>query len=256
MDGEGNLMKIKGMIVAVLFFVNALSLAQANQSTPTEQSVNAIKNLVSSYKKGDVKQGVEMAMNALVKKGVDLLRAKGFKQDAQRFSHSWKAMRAAHALDIGDHQPLNQWMADYYEVLAQRFGENLLKQLHLDDVLVLNYTIPVVFKPNGNAKANQTWDIVEYRKHFVPFSGIVSYWVSLGVCMYASAQTGNTQLSENCTQIAGLIRKGMVMYPAPKLSDWIYEKATHKNSMIYIYGSAVVQKKDLEFLNEVLEQYN
>lgn len=249
-------MKIKGLIVAVVFCINAVSLANANQSTPAEQSVNAIKSLVSSYKQGDVKQGVDSAMDALVKKGVDLLRANGFKQDAQRFSHSWKAMGGARVLDLGDHQPLNQWMADYYEVLSQRFGENLLKQLHLDDVLILNYSIPVVFKPNGNKKTNEAWDITEYRKHFVPFSGVVSYWVSLGVCMYAGAQTGNAQISDNCTQIADLIRKGMVMYPAPKLSDWIYEKATRKHSVIYIYGSRVIEKKDLEFLNEVLEQYN
>lgn len=252
-------MKIKGLIVlGVVFSLTATTQVSAHERSAAEQSVDSIKKLITSYRNGDVKQGVENALNRMVSTGVDMLRAKGYKQDAQRFSHSWQAMNVSRALDLGDHEPLNAWMANYYEVLAQRFGEGILKQLHLDDVLTLNYAIPVVFKPNGSTKGamTETWDMTEYRKHFVPFSGIVTYWTSLGVCMYAAAQTGATALSENCGQIANLLSKGMVMYPAPKLSDWIFAQATHKTSSYGMSASRVLEKKDLEFLNEVLDQYN
>lgn len=254
-------MKIKGMIsLVVLGMLTVANASFATETTPAEKTVSAVSTLIQSYKSGNVQQGAQTAIDTMVKSGAELLREKGYAGDAARFSRQWKIMKQTAAMDLGDHAPLSQWLADYYEVLAQRFGEAILKQLHLDDLLTLNYAIPVVFHPAGKKNSQTTWDLTEYRKHFVPFAGVVSYWVAFGVCTYASTHIdGGSGVKQYCGQIAGLLRKGMIMYPAPKLSDWVYGTANRKKANyfnIYGYRRSPLVKKDVEFLNEVLDQYS
>jgi len=251
-------MMIHGMIrlFSVLAIVTAsTSYASSYETRPiSAQTTNAVRDLIDAYKQGDMHFGVKIAAGMMVRRGAQLLASRGFRADAEKSVHDWNNLSTGiGALDVGDFTPMSTWLANYYEVLAQRFGEGILKQLHLDDILMLNYAIPVVFHPRGNSKHHEKYDIKEYRMHFVPFSGAITYWLSWGVCTYAAAQTGIKAIQGQCGNIASLLRKGMVMYPAPKLADWIYKQTNRKGLMMM--EEMILTDRDLRFLDRTENRF-
>jgi hypothetical protein len=169
----------------------------------------------------------------------------GFDEDAKKIKKEWENQFQFYSLntfnndndflvlDLGDHRPLSQWLSDLYKKLRLRFGDILVKQLRLDDINTLNYAIPVTFQPNGDKKTQDTWDKLEYSKHFVPFTAIVTYWASYGTCFYVF--NSKPQIRKQCRNISNLLRMGATNWVAPKLSDWVYDKAHEKASKNFNY---------------------
>lgn len=116
-------------------------------------------------------------------------------------------------------------LTDQYKKLRLRFGDMLVARLHLDDINIINYAIPVVFHPVVDKKSGETWDKLEYSKHFVPFASVVTYWASYGTCYFLTKKL--PQVRKYCKNISGLLRTGMTNWAAPRLSDWVYDTA-HK----------------------------
>lgn len=124
--------------------------------------------------------------------------------------------------DVGDHPPLSDWLSIWYSTLVIVLGQRTVELLHLDDINILNYTIPVVFQPCGDKRFPPPvpWGGEEYSKHFCPFSGVVAYWVSYAACVGATWGAGAVGLI--CVPICEVIKKGVVRYIAPPLSDRVY----------------------------------
>jgi len=101
------------------------------------------------------------------------LRQNGYEAEADRVASEWEAQFANQNLatmDVGDHAPLCEWMNELSALLEETLGETIMSMTHLDDIRILNYTIPVALDPQ-----NENWDQAEYGAHFVPFSGTVRY---------------------------------------------------------------------------------
>lgn len=88
------------------------------------------------------------------------------------------------AKGIGDHAPLSQWLAKWYDKLEAKFGKRFMEITRLKDLKTFNYGIPVVFSPRGESREEPLipWDRQDYVDHFVPFAGAVSYWAAWGAC--------------------------------------------------------------------------
>ncbi len=167
---------------------------------------------------------VQKTLDALVKKSIAKLRKSGFSQDADQFEYEWvtyfaNGLSDISAEEIGDHQPLSLWLVGFYNQLEKKLGFNVCHFLRLDDIKILNYGIPVTIHPEGHR--GETWDIVEYRKHFVPVSAAIVYWTSDEACTYAT--TGLSSLL--CGQVGEILRAAAEKFVSPKLSNYVYKKA-------------------------------
>lgn len=125
--------------------------------------------------------------------------------------------------DVGDHPPLSQWIADWYERLEDMLGQRTCELLHLDDIKIVNYTVPVVFQICGDKRFPPApvvfWGADEYKLHFVPFGGVLGYWGTWGAC---TAMTFGAGVALACTPIAMLVEKAVVEFVAPPISDKLY----------------------------------
>lgn len=175
-------------------------------------------------------QRMDQALYGYVKYASTILWAKGeydkSNQILNEYNHTYsnevQRLYLTGFRDVGDHPPLSDWLSIWYSTLVIVLGERTVELLHLDDINTLNYTIPVVFQPCGDKRFPPPvpWGGEEYSKHFVPFSGVVSYWVSWGACVGATWGAGAIGLV--CVPIAEIIRKGVEHYIAPPLSDRVY----------------------------------
>ncbi len=227
-------------ISRVLFFTAAASaFAGVTAVAPNHASADARQSIVGAltlhddvlteFSRAEFGQKTQMALNELVEYACRSLEYYGYNDDAAQARKEWSEQFAnyftsAGTLDLGDHAPLSQWLADFYKKLRLRFGDLLVNMLHLDDINTLNYAIPVAFQPRGDKSGDQ-WDRLEYSYHFVPFAAIVTYWGSYGACVYFTK--GEPGIRRFCKQIAGLLKTGMSLWIAPKLSDYIFTKANN-----------------------------
>lgn len=157
-------------------------------------------------------------MDELVKHSVNELSKRGYGSAAQKVISDYQAVRSRMSFqEVGDHAAWSVFLTNLYHLLQTTLGDKVLQATHLDDIWELNYTVPVTFHPT-----NQEWDMVEYRKHFTVFAGLVSYWVSFVACEAISYGAGIILV---CEPIGSMIEKVMQFYIAPPISDKVYKRA-------------------------------
>ncbi|MEN9723092.1 MAG: hypothetical protein RJB38_1078 [Pseudomonadota bacterium] len=122
-------------------------------------------------------------------------------------------------LDLGDHEPLNRWLARTYDKIEAKLGKRICHWLRYDDLKIFNFGIPVVFHPRG--RLGDSWDEAEYGRHFVPFSGAVTYWTVKGVCQALAPGLWTF----GCGLIADLPRYAVERWIAPSVSSRVYRSA-------------------------------
>jgi hypothetical protein len=95
----------------------------------------------------------------------------------------------------------------------------------------LNYAIPVVVSPKLNQVTGQEWGWLEYRKHFIPLSEVVIYYVTKFACNQYLAQQGmaNNQTKKLCEKAATELKKITGKFLAPKASDFVYRAFNREN---------------------------
>ncbi len=124
---------------------------------------------------------------------------------------------------VGDHPPFSEWLAKVYDEIEAILGEPVMHLLHLDDIKTVNFTIPVVFQPQGDARFPPvvSWGQTEYKDHFVPFGGCVGYWTVYIACVFGTYGAG-AAMPFICSPIGTVTRKVVERYVAPPISDKIY----------------------------------
>lgn len=211
------------MKTVFVFLVFCLGLPFA-QATGVSDAFNAQREVLYQIRKGRLNLVTQLALNQIVAKAVYELEYRGYSEDAERIEREWHDQFLNHfaaygTMDLGDHAPLMQWLADTYDFLENTLGLRLMSGAGLTDIRVFNFSIPVVFQPRGDARNGDSWDRAEYRRHFVPFTGGIVFWVSWGACV---GVLGNNWLGITCKPAAGLLRWATEMWVAPGLSDKIY----------------------------------
>lgn len=208
---------------------NDPTLAQNPEDTrttiPTYAEWSALDRLALAL--GDTPEEISLQLDAtvdaIVITGLRNLREKGFDYNAglleQDYNQKFKNYFHNHR-DLFDHDPWSQWLVTFYNALETCLGYDLTIALHLDDIKLINYAITVAFDPT-----NPQWDIVEYRKHFVPLAGSISYWAAYISCV--AVTYGSGAIAMVCSPIGEMVEYVMRTYIAPPLSDKVYDKANH-----------------------------
>lgn len=178
---------------------------------------------------------VQLALHNLVMTGVQALKEKGYAKEAKEISDDWTKTYAFtlndfSPLNLGDHMPLNQWLGKTYKTLEDKLGKPVMMILHLDDINVVNYGLPVAAQPSGDRRNGDHWNRVEYSRHFVPLITVVTYWSSLVGCTFATG--GHPAIHKYCSLIAMICRNGMQSMFALKLSNYAYGKFSGENKQL------------------------
>jgi hypothetical protein len=132
--------------------------------------------------------------------------------------------------ELGDHAPMFPWINEFLAKMSSRYGTIIYNLPIVKDIQMVNYALPVVFHPHGTWQqdgASQGIDLrIEYRKHFIPFANLVTYYTTLVGCNYIAQRNGDPQLKRMCKPAAEKLRFAMGRYVAPVVSDWIYNASS------------------------------
>ena len=239
-----------------------VALTNAQMLAVVSAGLGARDRAIGDVAAPDVRRVAQSALNALVHDGVVALREHGDGSMAASFEQSWNgsyanALVGMSALDLGDHPPLSHWLANFYNKLELRLGSSLIHQGLLGDVYDMNYALPVVFAPRGawraTVAADRDW--VEYRKHFIPFADVVTYYgVSIACNAIAAKQGLGKQGKQLCGKVAVKLRELMGRYVAPKVSDFVYNKANGISTKLVITRSDLVYTDAQTLVTEIASE--
>lgn len=126
--------------------------------------------------------------------------------------------------DLGDHAPMIPQIEDFLKQLSDKYGTVILTLPVVQDIRTLNFAIPVVFHPKGEWQSTEYDNRIEYRKHFIPFANIVTYYGTLIACNYFAAKSEQPDLKKLCKPAAEKLKFAMGRYIAPPMSDWIFNQ--------------------------------
>jgi hypothetical protein len=173
-----------------------------------------VERITRSIDMGGLTDEMQTAIDSLVTTGTEEMRARGAVIVADRIAGEWQ--RYFRRWDLGDHAPLIPMLRNTYLQMEKVLGKARMKKLHLTDIHIINHALPVVLNPKG-----RDWDRVEYRKHFVPFAGVLTYWGIYLACRYFVDQSSLVKI---CKPAAGAGRWWMTTSLAPRLSDRVYRQ--------------------------------
>jgi hypothetical protein len=236
-------MKLQLTILAIFLF-SLTSLADTYDDG-LNGSIQYQRSLISDFAQGQLSTRTQEALNSVIEAANTALRENGYPLEADAFQMEWNGNFSTYFTsfqtdDLGDHQPLNAWLDNYYKQAQDRLGDPVMKLLHLDDIFVLNYSIPVVFHPKGDVKGQDHWNALEYQRHFVPFATVTTFWGSLGACQLAAMKVAGVK--RWCGSISTILRGVMKNTVAPKLSGVVYKKFTTGESQNLDLDLADIEK--------------
>jgi hypothetical protein len=229
-------MKFTKLAVSVLVLGLALANPTFADDRNSEGGNAAYRATAMALARGDISGPLTQSVGNLVAEAADVLRESGQPQIAAKVEADWKkhyarGLTAADFVlghgkdDLGDHPPAIEYLAHLYDLLMQYSG-GLARQVRLvEDINTLNYALPVVFQPNGAWQSGDfAADQIEYRKHFIPFANIVTYYAALYGCKYATGQY-IPELERICKPLAERLEWYMGRHVAWKISDAIFQAA-------------------------------
>jgi len=167
------------------------------------------------------------AIRAMVKIGTRNLRRKGFTKTARRIERQWRRLDgtiiqiARHERNIGDFEPLSEWLDTTYETFEQVLGLEVCGILRLTDIKTFNYGLRVVFRPCVYGEE-------EFSKHFIAderYKGVApvaSYWAVVLGCSIGTYSIGYFFI---CSPIGIVVEAAVKNKVAPWAAPKIYEKA-------------------------------
>jgi len=186
-----------------------------------------------------LKRRSDEAMNAALALAVEELKLKGKTQLAVNIEWEWQTIYGRSLFNssrgIGAHKPINQWVADQYELIEAVLGRDFCIRSHIADIKSLNFGVPVTVDPcdfpmDGIEGARST----EYKRHFCgkspkvqdePYFGtvpVITYWAVYVGCL---AGTSGTGFSFACGFAGEIAERVSAAYIAPPLSDFTFKRA-------------------------------
>jgi hypothetical protein len=237
-------------VVAALVFIahSVAAFAATSAGTPgLIDAFNVESNVHAELSAGNFSQPAQQTLNILVKKGIANLAAAGETTLASQLESEWNSGLSDYlpnhvvvdqtasaslgfitVLDIGDHDPLSPWLAKFHDTLSAKTMGIIDGFQVVHDIFTMNYALGVVLHPKANswksASATSQENEWEYRKHFIPMANIISYWATLETCNYVTKAKAPA-LARLCKPAATKLEFYMGRYWAPKMSDFVYEKA-------------------------------
>lgn len=194
----------------------------------TAQKKDANNRVVKLEKEfSDIKRAAtqsNLALRAIVKIGVKNLKKHGYYSEAYKMEAQWKTLdgkliEAVESRNIGDFEPLSDWLAVAYELLELKLGYEICRTLRLTDIKTINYCIRVVFKPCVYGYAN-FYDHFVSDERYNGLAPVAAYWASNITCSIASYGAGYFFICSPVSMLVERIVKAKVApWAAPKIYD-------------------------------------
>lgn len=216
-----------------LFFLQCLS-SYAEPQIEEEPVMMYGRPEVSTHTKGlakryeaELRSGLmahrtDDALNAIIRLAVYKLKISGHKKESVQLLKEWESQWQGYLSNrgIGDHKPLSKWLADKTAMLEITLGKPTMHMLRLDDLITINYALPVVIRCIDNV------DLDEYGRHFIHdeingyrgLGPVVSYWISFFSCVGFSWGSGFLF----CSPIAMGVEYLVDNFVAPRLNEPIW----------------------------------
>jgi hypothetical protein len=181
-------------------------------------------SIVADFQSGVVAGAAQNGLNVMVARGIAILREIGETKQADQFESEWNNQFSHYLIshELGDHDPLSPWLANYYNVLSAK-TDGVIKGVQLiQDINTMNYALGVVLRPHGAWRTNTDYDRIEYRKHFIPMADIITYWTSLELCKHYVKGMGKQFCGKGATELETLMGR----YVAPEVSDYVWARVS------------------------------
>jgi hypothetical protein len=257
--------------ISVVLFLSGLMIsagaycatsANASVSGDAHQGLQAAydqdTDVVTDLVNGDYTDAAQAGMNVIVAEGIQELRDSDEGVLADQLQTEWANQFIGYFLsshlstfELGDHDPLSPWLTNFYNILFTK-TKGLVRSIRLiDDVEKMNFALNVVFHPVGNWRANVSYDAdrVEYRKHFIPMSNIITYWVTLETCKHYASSYGQL-----CGDGATELEKLMGRYIAPRVSDYVFAQANGQDNDFSRVDAMSQYPSEQEFEAQIINQ--
>lgn len=231
----------------------------SNELQAIQAALDARNDFVTALQNQDFTDLTRQGFENAIQTAVQDLRDRSDNQLADELLSKWQGSDFMGALflsqfhDLGDHAPLFKWLDDFFSKMASKYGTIIYNLPYVKDLRTLNYAILVVFTPKG--KGWQTSDVdprIEYRKHFIPFANIITYYAALFACNYVATKQGVPELKRLCGKAAEKLQFVMGRYIAPVVSDWIFKAANGSSSSIQI-GSNRLRYNTADELRQAIQ---
>lgn len=177
-------------------------------------------------------KNVDKSLQTMVRLAAFTLRKKGFYDEAKRIEDEYGQYYSQYTFnhviglvqDIGDHPPMWEWLDQLEKSLRERLGDFVMQVTRLEDLRTFNYALPIVLHPEGDIRQIPPTIItkLDYKQHFVPFAGALSYWTAWGVCTGATWGLGAVVFI--CSPIGMIAERVVEEKIAPEMSDKIWDR--------------------------------
>lgn len=228
-------MKKQSLVLAIFaLFSTGAAFAAADGSQSDARSgiwgvYDSYSDIRSDLDNGLVSNVAKKGLDIMVAQGVERLRDAGEIDLADQYQREWtqqiSVSLSSHlsSFELGDFDPLSPWLDGFYNTLYKK-THGIVKGIRVvHDIYKANFALAVVLKPNGKWRKNTDYDRIEYRKHFIPFADIMTYWVTLEACNYYLSKYDNF-----CGDAADLLEHYMGRWVAPRLSDSVFAMTCQK----------------------------
>lgn len=230
--------KILVLLSAVFISAQVATHAQAqvrsNEDAAMQAAIDVRNDFVRALQKKDFTEFAGKGMDGAIRLFADQIRTQYSDQVlAVELIQKWESTLALfqrRALpkieELGDHAPMFPWINEFLVKMSSRYGSIIYNLPIVKDIQMVNHALPVVFHPHGTWQqdgSSQGIDLrIEYRKHFIPFANLVTYYTTLVGCNYIAQHNGDPQLKRLCKPAAEKLKFAMGRYVAPVVADWIY----------------------------------
>jgi hypothetical protein len=187
--------------------------------------------VLESLRTGRIAESWFRNLDILLQFTLETLEKKGHHELAVQASNEWRfyhgqiEMALKHDLplttfDLGDHRPLSAWLAWFYDEVETKLGRRFCAFFHIDDIKAFNYGYIVTMNPWGDPVTRETWDRLEYQRHFVPFATASFYWSSYLACNLSAPMPASLGCSVALQAPRYLVRRWI----APPLAMEVFER--------------------------------
>lgn len=175
----------------------------------------------------------DQAIENMIQASKVVLTSYGYEDEANAISLEYNLKYKNYAVrqmlgdkELGDFPPMSEFLTKVHNKIEDLIGEFLCKMFHLHDLMIINYSMPVVFAPSK-------YDLENYIDHSAGhkfgwfwihhgFYGVVTYWIVNWTCGGFTAGMGI--ITFICGPISGFAESAMDSYIAPPVSEAIWKR--------------------------------
>lgn len=227
-----------GAFLACSLLLTGIAKADPNTQVATmnaaaiDSSTKTGMNTVEQMRLGHLRESWLQGFEGMIQFALAALKEKGQHELAQQILSDWTFYQqrlSGHSivpLDLGDHRPVHKWLEWVYQALENTLGKTFCEFFYLTDIRAFNYGYIVTFNPNGDPITNESWDQIEYQKHFVPFATAAFYWAAYTACSVMAPFPA----SIGCSIALRAPRYVVKRWVAPPASNEVYIQAKKKKN--------------------------